>query len=80
MHTSYSFRGQTIAIRYYKVYIFEHVWRTQGMIPGRRFQGKLHALVPIGDATFHTGRSLARGKKLFRENKFLHTYCKHQDG
>jgi hypothetical protein len=24
-HTPYSFRGQTIAIRYHKVYIFEHV-------------------------------------------------------
>jgi hypothetical protein len=44
--------------------------------------------IPIGGATFDTARSPARGKKLseklkmlpkftFRENKFLHTYCKH---
>jgi hypothetical protein len=53
-HTPYSFWGQTIAIRYHQVYIFEHVW-TQGMILGR-FQGNWLALVPIGGATFDTGK------------------------
>jgi hypothetical protein len=60
-HTPYSFWGQTIAIRYHKVYIFEHVW-TQGMILGW-FQGNWHALVPICGATFDTARSPAPGKK-----------------
>jgi hypothetical protein len=60
-HTPCSFWGQTIAIRYHKVYIFEHVW-TQGKILGQ-FQGNWHALVPIGGATFDTARSLAPGKK-----------------
>jgi hypothetical protein len=86
-HTPYSFWGQTIAIRYHKVYIFEHVW-TQGIIIGR-FQGNLHALVPIGGATFDTAQSPALGNvwivenapqvhwTIFRERTFLHTYCKH---
>jgi hypothetical protein len=41
-HTLYSLWGQTIAIRYHKIYVFEHVW-TQGMILGQ-FQGNWHAL------------------------------------
>jgi hypothetical protein len=40
MHTPYSFWGQTIAIRYHKAYICEHVW-TRGMILGR-FQGNYY--------------------------------------